>query len=183
MKKIVIFSVIVLFISLGCGFSKRQGIVRPGGDERIIFGKIVMESRLQQGGNLLIVPFKAGTGVEASDELDKAALMIVKGITEKLKEDETLLKIVSAEHAETADLEIKGHITQFERPRGMKKWLPKQDSLRLSLEGQLIDLKNGGPVALFSHHAILKLKQDENKAAIYQIGSGIGRFIQEHVKR
>ena len=49
-----------------------------------VTGTVLDKDLLVQGGDIALVPFKAGPQAEATDELDRLSLMIIKGIKESL---------------------------------------------------------------------------------------------------
>ena len=140
-------------------------------------GKILNRERLQKGGSLLVIPFKAGPGVEADGELDRMALTIVKGISDKLKEKNTSLKLLDYEHAQEADFVLQGHITLVEKPSQFNKWVKRDKTIEVSAEGEIIDLETDKKIVIFSDSRKSSQKDATYKDLGYQIGERIGRFL------
>jgi hypothetical protein len=143
----------------------------------ILSGKILDATRLQEGGSLLIIPFKAGAGVESTGELDNVALMIVRGISDAFKESSSNFKILDADHADQADFIIKGHITGRGKSSRWKRWVLLKDKNFLRVNGKLIDVKTEKTILVFSDKKEGRKKRDEYKLLGHMVGQNIGRFI------
>ena len=144
-------------------------------------GKIINRERLQQQQNLSIYPFRAGVNVEATDDLGKVALMIVKGITDTFSTDRSgkhaHFNILTAESADPADLVIKGRITNLAGPSAIKKWLPMTSQRSLGIAGKLVDAKTGEVIIIFTDSEITRDKYEDYSKLGYRIGMNIGQFI------
>ena len=127
----------VFFFLFGCGGMKAGLPVRPG-DE---IAPVV--KRLGSGGKLLIIPFSAGEGVEASRELDQIALMIVKGIGEELERTQAPFVLVSEKESREADFILEGHISQQNQPGGFHKWMPGGKTLQLGVQLEVKKASSG----------------------------------------
>lgn|SRR3989338_6819558 len=68
-----------------------------------VSGKVIQPDRLQKGGYLWIVPFSAGIAVEASDEVDRLAMMIIRGLTETFEQYQSNFKIIFNEDNQRGD--------------------------------------------------------------------------------
>ena len=139
--------------------------------------KIIASDRLKQGGKLLIIPFKAGAEVEASDELNKITLMMVKGIAEELQASNVPFKILTSEDADCAELIIKGHVVRMSKAGGIKKWLPGKNIINLKVVGVLLERESQDRLAVFSMQKSLNESQEDFKLLGYSLGKDIGRFI------
>ncbi|MCK4882681.1 MAG: hypothetical protein KAS92_06635 [Candidatus Omnitrophica bacterium] len=139
-------------------------------------GRIVDASRLRQGKNVAVIPFKAGVGVEANEELERITLMIVKGIADTFADDQRgLFTIVTAENLEAADFAIQGHVTGLKGPSKVKRWVLLKGHKMLGVDGKMIDAKTGETVAVFTDQVT---SQAENyKDLGHQIGKNIGLFV------
>ena len=144
--------------------------------------RVIDPQRIKQGGKLLIIPFKAGEEVEANDELNKVALMMVKGIAEELKVQDSPFTILTAEDADTADLIIKGHVVKMNQTIGLKKWIPGQNGIDLKVNGEMIDKKSNKRLLVFSQQKTGKQPQEDFKSLGKNIGYDIGRYIMTGVK-
>ena len=140
-------------------------------------GIIVDAERIKKGGNLLIIPFKAGENVELNDQIDKAALRIVKGISESLIDGDSNFKILLAHNADEADIIIKGFITEFGTVPKWKKWGPFKKKISLRIEGKMIDLKSQNTVCVFQDSRTTSKKEDDHNSLGLTIGRNIGQFI------
>lgn len=144
-------------------------------------GRIINAQRLQQGQNIVIIPFKAGVGVEATEELDKAALMLVKGISDAFGNDprgeQNKFNILTAESVKEAEFIIQGHITDQRGSPKIKKWVLLKGTKTLGVEGKMTDAQTGETIAIFSDHAKTSMRKEDYKQLGYRIGKNIGQFI------
>ena len=139
-------------------------------------GREVDRRRLQQGGNVAIAPFKAGTNVEASAQTDKIALMILKGISETLQENSTSLKVVFPTEKKRADLIVEGHVTSLgKKTRGLKLW--RRAVASLAVEGDLVDPRTGKVILHFVHGKTAQQNGCDYRALGLAIGIDIAHFI------
>ncbi|MFA5088971.1 MAG: hypothetical protein WC552_08080 [Candidatus Omnitrophota bacterium] len=177
LNKLVVICILCLLA--GCSWLKdKRAADRPARQViPVSDGRVVDEKRLGEGGNLLIVPFSAGVGVVASDELEGISLMIVKGIAEVLLGSAAPLKILDAQSAHTADLILNGHIVRkAERREGRKLFLGGKNR-RLGVKGEVIDRKTGKVVAYFTNEKIVGGAARDYRALGQAIGQDIGRFL------
>lgn len=149
-------------------------------------GSIVDSLRLQKKQNIVIVPFTAGVGVEASDELDGVALMIIKGISDTFATDRTgkhnHFNILTAENAQNADLVVQGRVTQMTTSSKVSRWVLFKGEKKLGVEGKMLDPKTDEPTLIFVDHAKTRTRDENFKRLGYRIGTNIGRFILSSVK-
>lgn len=159
--------------------SHEKEVLEP--NEYVDKGRIVNAQRLKEGKNLAIIPFKAGVDVEANEELDKTALMIVKGISDAFAEDHTgkhaYFNILTAENSSEANLIAKGHIVKMTRLSKIRRWISFNRKKILSVSGKITDIKTGETVLIFTDHAESNVKSEEYRELGYRIGKNIGRFI------
>ncbi|MCK5178887.1 MAG: hypothetical protein KAR32_05095 [Candidatus Omnitrophica bacterium] len=139
-------------------------------------GQIVDAESLKQGKNIAVIPFKAGVGVEANEELDRIALMIVKGIADTFADAEgNLFNILTAENLEGADFIVQGHVTSVKGPSKVSRWVLLKGHKRLGIDGKMVDAQTGEAIAVFADQAT---SETENyKDLGYRIGKNIGLFI------
>lgn len=183
MKKKAALIFFVCLIS-GCAWIGKNSVVSQNSRNDTIFsseyvqtGKVLDTKRLTDGGNLLIIPFNAGTGVAATDELDTIALMIVKGMTLVLKEEGSSLKVLVADNADTFDMMIKGQVVTMETPKRFKKWVFRKKMRRLGVEGRLVGRDKGRVILKFSHQREMPHDDQSLEQMGMAIGEDIGRFI------
>jgi len=73
-KRVVVHIFIVFLIALnGCSFLGKKNPGYAKKKSLLEYGKVINIKKLSQGGNVLLVPFSSGKGVEASEEIDKIA--------------------------------------------------------------------------------------------------------------
>jgi len=178
MKHIVhIVILLVLATCVGCAWlsPKRESPVKTSGFIKV--EKVINVDQLKEGGNLLIVPFRAGAGVEANEELDRIALMFVKGITDELKDNRPYFKILLADEADKAQVVIRGHVIELKRGSNFKKWFGGQRKISLTVKGKMINERTGEAILIFTDKRDTENKDETHSHLGYLIGQGIGRFI------
>ncbi|HOW36134.1 MAG TPA: hypothetical protein PL155_06955 [Candidatus Omnitrophota bacterium] len=149
----------------------------PKVDELVDEARVLDTAAFKSGGNLLIVPFRPGPGVEANDKMEKISLMAFKGIMETLGKARTPFRILTNEDAENTDLVLKGHVTALGESRGVTKWVAGQEKSFLAIEGQMSDPETGKNVLVFSYREIVGLNQEDYQLMSYRIGQRVGEFI------
>ena len=144
-------------------------------------GRIVNRARLQQRQNVIIIPFHAGVNVEATDDLDRIALMMIKGITDTFGADQTgkhdHFHILTADSQEPDNLVLKGYFTDLSGPSTLKRLLPLTNKQSLGVSGELMDAKSGEVLVIFTDAVTTDDKNDDTMKLGYQIGINIGRFL------
>ena len=172
---------LVLFLTFiyGCSWVKHQQVSAHLGDPTsfVTTAKVLNAPRLKQGGKLLIIPFKAGEDVEATDEIDKLALTIVKGIIEKLQVQGSPFEIIFAQNANEADLSIEGHITGVGLSSKFKKLILRDKGKSLSVSGKLVNQKTEETILVFTDS-----KQDRDRSKTFiDLAYGIGRDVGDYI--
>ncbi len=145
---------------------EKTGIVEQG-------SKVVDPLRLRKGGNLVIIPFRAGVGIEANAELNKISLHMVKGVFDFLEERNSSFYLLSAGNARQADLIMEGHITEIQNKSKLRQWTLRDNKSVLSIEGRLIDQKTGKDVVIFFETQ----KEQGQKQTYEDLGYHLGRKI------
>ena len=140
-------------------------------------GKLLDVETLRRGGKIFIVPFKAGVNVTSDDELDKIALMMVKGIAEALMEKGATFDILGPDRALEADLIVTGYVTDLGRPSRFSRWMFKKPRVSLQVEGRIIQAASQKNVAVFTDEARADLREKDHQQLGYAIGEDIGRFV------
>ena len=194
-KFIILLSFVLVLSIMGCGHlnipflgKESKGEEVPGRTKTALIstdfvekGRIVNAEKLKQGKNIAIIPFTAGQWAESTDELDRVALMIIKGVADAFADDKTgnhaHFNILTAENSDEADLIVKGHITIMGKPSRLKRWTSLSNKINLSVEGKIIDIQSGEAVVIFTDHTQAGAGEDDYKQLGYDIGKNIGRFI------
>ncbi|MDP8264844.1 MAG: hypothetical protein P9M12_05120 [Candidatus Aceula lacicola] len=181
MKRIIIFILLVLIVlpSMACSMFRKR-VPEVVSDEQLLRfdGRILDAERLMRESGLLIVPFKAGAGVAATNDLDKLALFMAKAISDGFKNKDSNLRILTASESQDADLILKGYIVGVDDPKGFISKLRKKES-QLETQGQIIDIRTGKIIIDFSSSIYSKNRGDLSDLA-YQTGEAVANFILEN---
>ena len=181
MKK-AIFTALFLSIFCGCTTAPEKPSFTKGVNQLANVGRVNNAARLYEGGNLLFVPFRAGSGVLATPELDQLAMMTVKGFIETLNKKSMPFIILNASNADAAELVVRGHITKLDESAGIKNWIGAK-SVSLAIEGEIIDQKTGERIVYFSHQKSASEKAKSKMVLAYEIGQEMAQFIIEQFKQ
>ena len=199
MKNLKTLFLIFLCFLIGCAWFKTNSSSSQGASLDGATGKIVLAERLKKGGRLLVVPFSAGVGIEANEQCEKISLAIVRGIVDVFEENnvglrQTTLKdntdtsnlgqhdggrfeILFSEDSRKADLIIEGHITDLRQPSQFQKWVLRKKTMRLSVEGRMVDRTTGEMILAFNDTQQSKNSKKSYQELGYLIGKDIGHFI------
>ena len=79
-----------------------------------IAAKIVNREVFSKGGTLVVLPFKAGVGVSANQQMDRMSMMIAKGAIDYLVEQKTPFTILTTQDQGNPDLIIEGYIEDID---------------------------------------------------------------------
>ncbi len=161
----------------GVKIGQEQSAGTSRGTPFIRDGKILDGQRVRAGGKLLIVPFTAGVGVAADVMLDKIALMIVKGIADVLKDEASLFEVLVSENAQEADFVIRGHVTEMSNASRLRRWIPGNKKISLSVEGRMSDAGSRETLLVFTHGIKAPSDQEDYQQLGYRIGKDIGQFL------
>lgn len=183
LRSVVFFS--VLFFLSGCawlGLSRNTIGSEKGSGGAVTrsfvkTGKIIDAERLKRGGKLLIVPFKAGVDVEANEQSDKIALMIVKGIADELKEHGPSFQILGSDNAQKADFIMTGYVTTVAEPSRLARWILMKSQRTLSVEGRMVEAASNKTIMFFTDSAHAGRRDQWPAQPGHDIGNDIGRFI------
>jgi hypothetical protein len=180
MKKII-FSILLLSFSFfaGCSVHLKPKVVNTLKVLPLTQERVFQKEKLAKGGKVLVVPFSAGKNIEASDQLDHVALMIVKGIADTLASGEPF-RILVEQDAQSADFVIKGRIVQMEQKTPFHMpWRKKTKKLTLKVEESVLGVENEEILAKFSQIKMLESPTDNFETLGYDIGTQIGRCLLE----
>lgn len=165
-----------IFLGAGCAWFSSS---KPSSE--LIHGKIVDRERLKQGGKLLVIPFKAGEGVEASEELDQISFAIAAGLVDTFKKGADIFEIIADGHTEKPELVLKGYITEMDQPHKIKKWVLQRKTIGLGVECKLIEPATGKTLFVFEGRKDSSLRQNSFKDLGVLLAQDIGRFILDTV--
>jgi len=172
----VSFTILFLFIA-GCAWISPKREIPEETSKYVQIGRIIDAERLNQGGTLVIVPFKAGVGVEANSTLDKIVLKIVKGISDQLKDNKPYFEILLADDVNDAEFVIEGRVTGVKDSSVFKRLLFRKKELELSAKGKMIDRTTGDIVLVFDYKRNSEHKDEDHYHLAYMVGKDIARLI------
>jgi len=173
-RKSFLLIVLVLFCSGCIHFFGKSKVTADVEKPLVTSSKVFRLDDLQKGGTFAIYPFSAGVGVVSDQDLERLALHIVKSLSEELTKANGALQVYSVEDRGSADLVLKGRITQ--RVDRNKVVLVKKGYQSIAVEAKITKTDNQALVLQFSH----KLKgadQDSWEAIGSQMGREIGRYL------
>jgi hypothetical protein len=146
-----------------------------------VVGAVLDADTLAQGGEIALVPFKAGTNAEATDELDRLSLIITKGITDSLNAQATSLKVVDAAEGKPR-VALQGYIEEFSRSGKMSRVMMRPNEMSFSVVGEVWLISDGKRLLTFSTDKRFDPKKQKAVDAAYHLGKEIGDFIGAHAK-
>jgi len=144
--------------------------------------RVVNSQRLREGGNVLMIPFRAGVGVEANEELDKIALSIIQGMADVFVEHQAPLKVLTAEDAYMADFVMEGYITTVGYKSKVRQWTLRENPIEISGDGIMMDQKTGADVFVFDENQKSTHKKETHKDLGYQLGRRLGDAILRGIR-
>lgn len=176
MIKVLRISFFIFSLS-GCAFFAHGDKAVANGNANAGAMKIIDASRLKEGGNLLVMPFRAGAGVLADEQLDRVSLMIVKGLVEALQQGNFPFRILSGETASEADLVIKGHIIELSVSKKFSVLGSGNKTLTLSIDGKMVEEKTGQSLVHFTKKEMATQKTEDFMALAYTLGREMGKLV------
>lgn len=180
----ICLSCIVVLSSCVFGGKKTKApktVVPVETEQASVTGTVLDAQVLAQGGTIALVPFKAGPGAEATDELDRISMMMIKGIRETMALKGEALKVVEPAE-ESPRIAMQGYIEEYSKTGRLKRLMlrPNQSSLRVTGEVWLIS--NGQRLLSFSTDKRFYPKKEKVLNVAYALGREIGTYISSQVK-
>jgi hypothetical protein len=118
------------------------------------------------------MPLSAGADAEATQELDRLALVMVKGFAEAASRG-AIFELVSGDDAVHADILIKGHVEEYKVRGHFKK------TVTLKVRADVRDARNDDVIALVYAQRVCPKKQRDLELAFYEMGYSLaGRLSQ-----
>ncbi len=175
----LVFMIIFIVFLGGCSHARSSKLLdNSRGNFTSKEARVFEREILAKGGNLLVVPFTAGVGVQANDGLDHVSLMIVKGIADTLSTQGKSFKVLNAQDAQSADIVIKGRIINIETESHFPKpWQKRKNKLTLGVEGSILGVEPEQILAQFSQTKILESRERVFAPLAYDIGVEIGKIL------
>ena len=179
LKTTLILCLAVVFF--GCSHIPKKTTVPSSPDDGVV-GRVLDSASLRQGGKILIIPFTAGEGVAATDDLDKISLRLVRGLSVALEGQQKFV-VLSGDKAQDADFVIKGRIVRVKEKKGMPQFLKARTAMRyLSVEGEVVARKGSQTLAYFSNEAKNRDQSEKLEIMAERLGTNIGEFILKAIQ-
>lgn len=141
-------------------------------------GSVVDEALLLEGGDLALVPFKAGSKAEANDELDRLSMMVLKGIKESLDENDQNISLHVVNETEAKpQIVLEGYFEEYSKTNRVSRMMMHPNKSTLTLEGDLWLVSTGKRLLTFSIKKKFNPKKEKSMDIAYAMGKEIGRFI------
>lgn len=145
-------------------------------------GGVLKPSLLENGGKLIVIPFKAGEGVTATAMMDKTSLMFIKGLADILQEENSNLEVVLANQAYEADFVMEGHITKIYAPSKIQRWFLRKKNREVAIKGKMVHRFSDEPIFIFTRSRMAPQKTSTYAQLGYWLGQDIGHFISSFEK-
>lgn len=151
--------------------------LKPGQAE----GRVIRPGRLAEGGRILLVPFRAGESVVASEELDKIAYRVMQGISNSLGENPPYFDIMINDETELPDYYITGYFVEKRQSPGFIKALRLRQGFILGVEGKLVDANTQEVLATFNDEVVSSRPGEDFIHLGFQLGHNIGEFLHRNI--
>ena len=178
--------ILVLWAAAGCShvpfMGEKTQPVPVEANAFVELGRIIDAQALKNGKGIAIVPFTAGVDVAATEEVDKAALMIIKGVSDVFGKAPGQFTVLTKENAETADFFIKGHVSDIQDFSKVGSWVLLKGQRSVSVEGKMINAQTGEAVLVFSDTQQTQENGEDHGRLGYLIGENVGHFILSGVQ-
>ncbi len=138
---------------------------------------VINQQKLKSGGQVVVIPFSPGVNIEANDTFDKVTLRIISGIREVFQDQSEIFTVLSSEEVDQADFIIEGRVIEIHKPSIMKRATFKNNRLKLSVQGKMLDRETDKPILVFSDTVEAKNKKETLEVLGSHIGKHIGQFI------
>lgn len=146
-----------------------------------VTGTVLAADVLAEGGAIALVPFKAGPGAEATDELDRISMMMIKGIRESIADKKSSLKVVEPTE-ESPRIAMQGYIEEYSKTGRLKRMMLRPNQSSLVVAGEVWLISNGQRLLSFSTDKRFHSKKEKAVNVAYALGREIGDYISSHVK-
>lgn len=142
-------------------------------------GNVLSHERLKQGGKVGLALFKAGPQAESNEQLDRLAIVLLKGMRDRLETAESRLIITN--NAEEADFIISGYIEEFTQPGKFQRVVMRKKKSNFAVSGEMWSRGSGQKVLVFSSLCTFTGKNPNVQGAVYDMGLSIGDFLIQNV--
>jgi hypothetical protein len=175
MNKLLLCLVVLVFSASGCFWpfsSGKPSVVRASVDTGVSV-EMLNVSALQKVKKIYFEPLSAGAQAEASDALDRLALMIIKGFSDASDARGGRFVLVSGDDVSSADVVIKGHIEEL-KVRGQFKKMAL-----MKIRADVRSVSENEVLALIYAQREVKSKGKNVDQAAYSIGFSIAEKLLE----
>jgi len=141
-----------------------------------VHGKAIRPEILRSGGRVVIVPFSAGPDVSASDELNQAALVMIRGMMDGFDARDGRFQVVDQRWEGRPDLLITGRVERFEIEGKWKRYFGGSRRRRLQVSGRVVD-GGGELVAAFSYDVSARYQDVSQVDFLLKAGRAVADFL------
>lgn len=134
------------------------------------------------GGNLALMPFRAGPQAEANDELDRLSMAILRGIKDTLDEHHSVLHVITNESQGQPQMVLQGYIQEYSKVGRLSRLMMRPYRNRIIVVGEIWLAVGGQRLLNFSAQRDFNPKKDKPGDVAYAIGQAIGDFITKEPK-
>lgn len=146
-------------------------------------GRMISSEKLAAGGKLMLIPFRAGEHVVATEELDKIAFRLMQGLALPLKDKRPFFEIIiNSEKGGEPDFLVDGYfVRKKESSSFLAKWFFLRKKYTLGVQGKVMDARTREVIATFEDHLTSTDPEGDFFQLGFDIGQNIGNFIQESI--
>lgn len=170
---------LILFLGCGCAARSPQGLPYQSLSGIGVQGKILQPDILAAGGKVLIVPFSAGVYTAASEELDRAALLMMRGMIDGLNDAGGRFQVLDLARSDgdQPDIVITGNIERLGVRENWMRYFGKSRERQIEFHGRAVD-RQGELIAVFSYVLKMRYQDITQTDFLLKAGYDAGLFLR-----
>jgi hypothetical protein len=180
MRRFLGLYLLILFLGCGCAARSQQGLPYQSLSGIGVQGKILQPDILAAGGKVLIVPFSAGVYTAASEELDRASLVMMRGMIDGLNDASGRFQVLDLVRGDGTqpDIVITGNIERFEVRKNWMRYFGRSRERLIEFHARVVD-QRGELLAVFSY--VLKTRYQDMTQTDFLLKAGYdaGLFLRQ----
>ncbi len=146
-----------------------------------VYGHVLDKEFLVKGGTLGLRSLRAGNNASADDQLDTVSMMVLKGVSESLVNQKSVLKIPEA-NQQSFDCVLDGYVQEISGPGKMSRLFLRKSKGNLAIEGEIWRTDTQERVLQFNASVVLNVKKDKIENKAYELGLALGNYIAQAVQ-